>query len=271
MNGPIRIDLDGILRILHTGITRADMFMGIGMNAAEHDPPISHVLVPDTFHHITLVKEDLAPDEAKHVAEEYAKWTRASGLRKLLETFSVYLLEVYWVLDLIAQTEGMTQRPPSARFEKLGISDQIKALNEILPIPEDHRRVLRQLNQARNCYAHRRGVVGGNDIDSETGVFRLEWVALDVVAVFPDGTSIDGKDLKGVFFPKGGKITVRLAVHGRKFAFGEELVLSKQELKEICLSIYLIGGAVWESLRNYCVDKGLLKYPPEPPGITGTL
>lgn len=59
----IHIDLDRLLETLRRGVRRSDVFMGVGLNAAEHNPPVSHLLAPDNVHTIHLVKENLNDDE----------------------------------------------------------------------------------------------------------------------------------------------------------------------------------------------------------------
>ena len=76
----ITFNLDHVLEILRKGIRRADVFMGIGLNAAAHDPPISHLLAPEGLHNIRLVKEELTDPEKAHVAAEFGKWVRTNGL-----------------------------------------------------------------------------------------------------------------------------------------------------------------------------------------------
>ena len=59
----VTFNLDHVIEILRNGVRRADVFMGIGLNAAEADPVVSHVLSPDNLHHIKLVKTDLTEEE----------------------------------------------------------------------------------------------------------------------------------------------------------------------------------------------------------------
>lgn len=100
----VAFNLDHVIEILRNGVRRADVFMGIGLNAAEADPAISHVLSPDNLHHINLVKTDLTAEEKTHVASQFGKWVRANGLRELIETVSLFLDKLY--LPLFAMHRG---------------------------------------------------------------------------------------------------------------------------------------------------------------------
>lgn len=134
----IRFNLDHVLEILRKGIRRADVFMGIGLNAAANDPPISHLLAPEGLHNIRLVKEELTDEEKAHVAAEFGKWVCTNGLRELIETFSIFLHRLYIPLFVIRRGRGLDDEDLSnpARFERMGITDQVDEFAKIVPVNE---------------------------------------------------------------------------------------------------------------------------------------
>lgn len=257
----VSINLDHILEILRSGVRRADVFMGIGLNAASHDPPISHVLAPDGHHHINLVKEQLGPDEQAHVAAEFGKWVRSNGLRELIETFSIYLDRLYvplFILHKGASNEG-AKLPSPQRLEHLGIADKIDVLASLLAVSDADRRVLRTLNQARNCYAHRRGVVGERDLDPDTGTMVLHWNAFQIEVKELDGTVVVEEAIFNRVFPAGGIVQLRVVERLRTFSAGAELVLDKRDLKEICLSTLSIGQRLLRETVEIARKAGVLR------------
>ena len=259
------VDFGNIFDVLNSGVRRADVFMGIGLNSAESDPPISHVLSLKGAG-VQLVKTELTDQERASVAHEYGKWIRANGFRELLETFSIYLLRIYdliWHLHFLYGNGSKTM--PVARFERLGIFDQIDYLRNFIPILDERVDILKTLNQARNCYAHRRGVVGEADIDPATGAFEVKWLRLVYELKEPDGTIIPEPELFGRFLPQGGIIQIRIEIATKSFASGDELVLDKEELKYICLCVHTIGHGIADETLKYALALGAKAVPPPEP------
>ena len=230
----ITFNLDHVLEILRKGIRRADVFMGIGLNAAAHDPPISHLLAPEGLHNIRLVKEELTDPEKAHVAAEFGKWVRTNGLRELIETFSIFLHRLYMPVFVMRRGRGLNSEKilnPS-RFEQLGIADQATEFDKAVPVNERDIRVLSSLNQARNCFAHRQGRVGERDVDAETGLFYVRWTAFQFEIAEPDGTVVSEEAIFGRVFENGGMMQLRVVEREKTFKLNDELVLEKQELKK---------------------------------------
>ncbi|WP_321337163.1 hypothetical protein [Breoghania sp.] len=257
----VTYNLDHVIEILRNGVRRADVFMGIGLNAAEADPAVSHVLSPDNLHHIKLVKTDLSPEEKAHVATEFGKWVRANGLRELIETVSLFLDNLYQ--PLFAMNRGMDkdgrvlQRPD--RLERLGIFDKIDAMSSVLPVSEEDKRMISSMNRMRNCYAHRRGVVGARDLDENADAITVRWNAFEMQLEEPDGNVIPEAELYGKVLEQGGLVQLKVVARTRSFNEGSELVLDKQDLKEICLSALSIGQRMLKTTIEQARDFGFLK------------
>lgn len=117
---------------------------------------------------------------------------RANGLRDLIETFSIFLdrlYEPFFVLNKGFDGNGKRLSPPKV-YERRGITDKLDTLSRILEISETDRKVLVSLNQARNCFAHRRGVVGEPDVDPKVGHMTLVWTAFQFEIEEPDGNVV---------------------------------------------------------------------------------
>ncbi|MDI1343392.1 MAG: hypothetical protein PSV22_04720, partial [Pseudolabrys sp.] len=220
----VHIDFDRVVETLRSGVRRADVFMGVGLNASEQDPSISHVLFrdQDNVPQIRLVKEELNDDEKKHVAKEFGKWVRANGLRELLETFSIFMLELYRIIFLIRLHQKRLDRAFNKcrpeKFERLGIGDQIRRLAEIFSVPDDNIKIVSSLNRARNCYAHRRGLVGEPDSDQGLRTLDIAWSALQVQVKEDDGKVTLGEAVFGKRFEKGGDLQVAVIMRSRVFS-----------------------------------------------------
>lgn len=259
----IHIDFDKVLETLRKGVRRADVFMGIGVNASEHTPPISHLLATDKIQQIHLVKVELTDDEKAHVAHEFGKWSRANGLRELLETFSVFMHELYSIMFLIKfqqrQLDKKFNKCRPEKFERLGIGDQIKRISEVVDVIDDNVKIISSLNKARNCYAHRRGIVSALDSDEGADILLLRWKVPEIQIREPDGNVIPAEELAGRILENGGMVQLVMKARAKEFARGSELVLEKQELKEICLYILSVGQSLFKETVVLAREAGIVK------------
>lgn len=249
-----------VIEPLQNGVRRADVFMGIGLNAAEVEPAISHVLSPDSLHQINLVKAELTAEEKTHVASEFGKWVRANGLRELIETVSLFLDKLYVPLFAIhrgADKNGKKLEHPD-RLERLGIMNKIDAMSSVLPVSDEDKQILSVLNRMRNCYAHRCGVVGQRDLDDKADVMTLRWNAFEMQVEEPDGNIILETELDDRVLEQGGIVQIKVVERTRSIEEGTELVLEKRELKEICLSALTVGERMLRTTVEQAREFGVL-------------
>jgi hypothetical protein len=93
---------------------------------------------------------------------EFQRWAAMVVLRDLIESFSVFLMEVY--------RDNMQAKPTAAysatlaQFERMGIEDQLGILANDFAIDAAWTSRLIAYNKARNCLAHRQGIVGPRDV-----------------------------------------------------------------------------------------------------------
>ena len=251
------------METLRGGIRRSDIFMGIGLNTSEHNPPISHFLGPDDHFQIQLVKKELNDEEKKHVAEEFAKWIRAGGIRELLETFSIFMHQLYTAIFLIKEHQKQLDREFNKcrpqRFEFLGIGVQIERMAEIIKVEDRFLKIVRSLNRVRNCYAHRRGLVSAADFNEGENKLTVTWNAFEIQVRENDGNVVLGKDIFGRTFEKGGEIGLKVVERSKDFPAGTELILEQGELKEICLCLLSIGQRLFSGTVDVAKSAGILR------------
>jgi len=264
----IRIDFDKIREILAKGVRRADLFMGIGLNASTHQPPISHNLIAESGIQIQLTKDVLSENEIMHVNEEFGKWIISNGLRELLETFSIFLNGVYYVIYILSKSTEKEINLIPAKFEKLGISQQLITLSNIIEISDDDIKIVRSLNQLRNCYAHRNGRVGINDLDEKTQNFSIYWSKIEVLFKEADGTFTKIEEKIGKPTKGGGEIHWTINIDSAEFKINEEASITKKQAKEICLSILSIGERVFKNSVFFAQEIGAVEIKNIPPSTT---
>ncbi|RWM26877.1 hypothetical protein [Mesorhizobium sp.] len=251
------VNFDALREIANLGVRRAAVFMGIGINASQADPPISHVL--EGGMQFTVVPENMPVSQKRANAEEFARWVIANGFRELAETFSVFLHQVYsaaLVLDR-EQMPVLEHRRALALFSRKGVSEQLAIASALLDIEAPFSATFESMNQARNCMAHRQGVVGAEDTrDSDS--FTLKWRALAL-------TLEDGQDLSLLLAAdqpvelKGGQaLSLGMVDREKKFAIGEQIFLSRHDLQEFCMAVSVAAEVVATGLAKRAEKKGRL-------------
>jgi hypothetical protein len=87
---------------LNRYIGRADMLLGIGLNAARQDPPISH-LFPEELGVINKQRSGNCEPTKQELAQTFEFWIISNWLRDLLKNFSIFLDHLYNEIYCIAQ------------------------------------------------------------------------------------------------------------------------------------------------------------------------
>ncbi|MER9461968.1 hypothetical protein NKI80_18880 [Mesorhizobium sp. M0387] len=266
----VQLNLDNVREIANLGVRRAAVFMGIGLNASQTDPPISHVLGGGM--QFAVVPDDQPAEQQKAFVEEFGRWVIANGFRELTETFSVFLCEVFGGALLLHQDQiaFSDYQRDLRRFSRLGVSEQLKKAFEKLAIDAPFSVMFETMNDARNCMAHRRGVVSTADTDgAETFVLRWRGLALtlanglDIVPWLISGEGFHTKD--------GGLLSLGMVDREKAFAVGEPITLTRYDLQEFCLAVQVAAAVVADGLQNLAIQKGKLPATPAAPTPSQTV
>ncbi|CAN5139140.1 hypothetical protein BH10PSE9_BH10PSE9_02500 [soil metagenome] len=261
----VRLDFDRLREIARLGVRRATVFMGIGTNAARIEPPIRHAL--DDKAQLTVVPPAVSPEIQKMFVAEFESWVIANGFRDLVETFSVFLTGAYAAYDLFekGKTTRDEHRRVVSRFERLGIEDQMRRLTELLALDGRFLAMFASLNQARNCLAHRQGVVGMADTPASGQPFDLVWRTRTMM--LEDGRDVSALLREGeeVLVEGGQKISFVEVERTKRFRIGEVLRLSRHELSEICFGVTVATEYVTQGLVAFGKSKGLVIEQTPPP------
>ncbi len=85
----LKLNFLEILNIAWTGIRRASIFLGLGLNAA-WDPTYKNYLLPDSTK-IHFVPQQLSNSDIESSKRDFANWLIGNGLREVNEYFDVFL------------------------------------------------------------------------------------------------------------------------------------------------------------------------------------
>lgn len=272
----INIDLDNLANIAHTGVRRAVLFMGLGLNAINqpgfrdyqlHKLPLQigmRSLPVDFF------PSDLPDENIASFKQEFSVWIAGSGLREILEHYALYLDNMHNYGLLIQQATGkLGQRDPEKEqrnFNRNGsIAEKLRLLNLRFSVCPEEAPSITQLYTARNCLTHDLGVVSAKHCDNQ-GIYTMSWTAFDMLAIGEEtGTERPLADLiassKPTTEPTG--IAPRRVKRTREFRPNDKLRLSQQDLWELCYFFNAIAiPSALKSFVTFATTSGILVAPP---------
>ncbi len=241
----VNIDLSKLSDLAHTGVRRAVLFMGLGLNAAHredfHDYELHKIpIAPEqTSLPIEFFPSNLPAERVKAFKEEFAIWITGCGLRELLEHYALFLDQMHKYALLVLQVRGklggINPQKEQKRFNRrLGIPDKLVTLHDRFSITPTDPGSIKQLYAARNCLSHDLGIVTPKRCGSE-GHLSLTWKAFEVLAKGEkSGIERPITALIGRQTEEDTAILGRQVTRERKFASGARLLLSQQDLWEIC-------------------------------------
>lgn len=235
-----QINYDEVLETALLGVRRAYVFMGLGLNAADHPEMNDYSLKNHSG--IVLVQDDLPLDTVDGFKKEFANWIISNGLREMVEAFGLSLDKLHTVLGWAEITKGRVTQEAAKKarntFDSGGVSKKITLLQERYGIDCQIGDLLDSLVRARNCLSHRRGIVAPRDCNEDSRL-TLKWLGFDVVVVDPAGEQkkIPVPVRTPVAFQKGGEVFASRTMHSCHFEVGTEIRLTPNHLGEISMAI----------------------------------
>lgn len=188
---------------------------------------------------------------ALHV--EFQRWAAMSVLRDLVENFSTYLMEVYG-----SAARAHPERTFSltlAQFERKGIEEQLATLSKDFVVDAAWVSRLVGYNKARNCLAHRQGVVGSADT-TDGSYLVVRWLVSRVMlksgpitpaveVAGPMGSLVRAQHVQG----EAARVEIR--DKEKRTAIGSVLTFLPADILEICQTFQLAAAAFSTlSVRN---------------------
>lgn len=252
------INFEALVEVARLGIRRASVFMGLGVNA-EASADVRRVDLSGE----TKLRIVADPDAALLVEykREFKNWVIANALREVHEGFTEYLEQLHQACLTIGfranpftpdQCDGFHKK-----FHRAGFPDKFKTLTERFDVSTVHETSLRSINDVRNCWTHRRGVVSQADLNDGSQL-TLTWRALDIYIGSKDRLPLHTRDI-----PPGGVIVenawveAKLSDRKRSFKVGQTVELSPLELAEICFSANEAATELATGAVNYARRIGI--------------
>ena len=269
MANNIEIDLDEIEKIAVSGVMRTAVFMGLGLNAA-YDKNFRNYELTDITQ-IQIVPPNADEKTITHYKGQFGVWIIMCGLRELTETFAVYLDRIQAACSSIALRRGKYKNDDLKKLRKKflykGIKGKLELLEEKFGIKAKNNDYLISISQVRNCFAHRRGIIGSEDCTTNDELV-IRWKGIDLFIETSMGEIIPlnpplPKD--GTLMKTDGHICLKFVERMETFKEGTVIKLSPRNLAEICNVVLWSTGEIKASAIEYAKSIGIaIKLKSEP-------
>jgi hypothetical protein len=191
--------------------------------------------------HTCFVVAPKLPDAAslEEVKREFRIWIEAAGFRELVYTYAVFLDAIDDVCGYIeAVSDGLDHanriRAHEA-FAKRSLAEKLEMLASRYGLAPLRPGQLESLHYARNCFAHRQGILAPVDLRGSQSL-SVSWHGLDIA--FIESTSGTKHILTPDQMPfqsaSAGDMQGHPVDRRKEFAVGDVLNFTTSELAEIC-------------------------------------
>lgn len=248
--------------VLGLAVQRSIDLVSFGLHAATTATP-EDLTVPETFIQVKA-GEPLTVDEARR---EFRTWILAAGLRDCVEALGGTLEwarkeSAMWtwpgtvsrrddgLLELHAEVPGVRWDKDivegAARFDRLPLPAKVKHLESLGVARPAFTDDILSLNAARNCLAHRGGVVGAEDLRvADDPGMMIAWRRLDVQLVGPRGSR---PAARGSVSEEGDVLQASVQSVARTYILGERLLMSEEDYLQMALTFTLYGQQLEQNI-----------------------
>lgn len=184
--------------------------------------------------------------ETPRLHADFQRWASISTLRDLVENFSIFLALTF--REVVSENSGFAYSCTIEAFERRGIEDQLKTLAFDFGVEDAWVSRLVGFNRARNCLAHRDGIVGLRDLTNGKELC-VRWLTSKtfISSNNPSQTvQVDGPmgHLLAAQHLSGGKIAnFGFFDKERLVALGRPLRFEPRDIMEICQTFQLAAAA----------------------------
>lgn len=237
------IDLKKIAELGHTGIRRAAIFMGLGLNAA-HRPDFREYQLSDIPKYSKTVGYNLiGPVDDARIEDfkaAFADWIVACGLREILEHYGLLLARLHHEAMAVLQTRdflkylGDPVELQRNHFENPGLAAKFQDLRSQFKIETEFESQITQLYKLRNILDHNFQTVTDKPLNADKK-FVVSWEALDVFGVGDEsGTITAFADLVDKALPEPTQMFGKRVRREKTYKRSDRVTLDGKELEEIC-------------------------------------
>lgn len=258
----------------YVGVRRAAAFLGISERMLESEFPMSLTLgrgikrqfLPDP------IPAELVPE----LRENWRTWVTGNALRELDQFLSLYLDDAYDITERAKIIAG--DLPPHHVWNRIDRTTNVaekhrrvlEAANRFADAHVEDQSCLASLSGARNCLAHDLGIITPKR--ATDGELMVRWLALrTVIEQGETVTVLDDADFPFTNDPDGGdaRVLVHIVFAERRFAVGDHIVFTPDDLLGICLFYNIVIDRVAQALTDYATECGVVFTRPDAPDAEG--
>jgi hypothetical protein len=258
----LQVNLDYPLGVLQTKLQGLVDMIAIGVAGCEKIADVKTPL-PGVWIEHNLGRPPFANIENARSA--FTDWILGIGFREGIEAFHLFLDDVYEACYAMNSTKGFSG---DLEAWKASVSEAKSAFNHRkfpqkiselkggfgLSVDAFHEESMLSINKTRNCYVHRGGIVGDDDINKTNGL-RVSWSKIETI-VMKEGTFI--RVITGPSVVQGGEsIGVRTRPETKTFSKGVRVVFTAQEFSEILWFLTTIGTSIRGEVVKYAQKMGI--------------
>ncbi len=254
----MNLNVDAVRETAHLGVRRASSFLALGLKAIEGGPPKSAKL--GQHFQILFMPEPLPPEVAENLANDYRAWLVGAALKEL-DTFLSLALDLAWDIIRIGELHGKpapTEFGPDANFQNKGTAKKLDIISTTINAEAPWAEYFPAFGLARNCLSHGAGIVRERDTTSDSALI-IRWRSPTIIIV--DGDKERLFDMRNPPSTEPteneARVLFRMAEREARYEVGQPLILSADDLTEICLCYQATGDAVSASLVKYLKQLGI--------------
>ena len=197
----------------------------------------------------------------------WKQWILSNGFRDIAEVISGVLEEAFSVLSLYrildkqqsgtaVSSDDYAMRDNSiSSFHRLTLTEKLRVVESDygMVIPPKIKEQIVSINLARNCLAHREGIVAPRDTNADD-TLSVHWEGVDFIVV------TEGKEVPfraPMHVEHGGTLHIRTSDRKRKFAVGEKISFEETEFSEIAWTMANFAQAVAKGLQTQGETRGI--------------
>jgi hypothetical protein len=256
MKRQVHLDYDKIHLTAQKGILRAAVFLGLGVNASEESNLRDYHLSSHTT--FRILPEVVAPEVVDGWKREFRLWIVGCGFRELVDRLCVFLDRIHHATSIVAKDYSAKAQ---SEFEWLGLDKKIAKLSQKYGIGYRFGDQLASFYPVRNCFAHRLGRVGPEDVKGAKSL-DLRFMRFVTVLASARGEEVALPDLMDpsstpFTIPEDGDLALKWTEERLSYPVGEWIRLSPKVLTEILFFSDLSAKAFTKAAVEFAKKNGV--------------
>ena len=257
MTRQVTIDFGKIHTTAIKGLRRSAIFLGLGVNAADREDLKEYHLTNETT--IRILPESVSDQDLGEWKKAFRVWIVGNGFREIIDWLCVFYDRTYLACCIIDRSN---EEQKIEKFNHMGMVKKIATLKKEFGVGSRFDGQLSSFYPIRNCFVHRLGRVGKEDIKNGTPLC-IRFQRFQLVFIAPSGTKIIVPDafdpkFKGFISPEeGGGLGLKWSEKKIEFNQGEWIFLSPKDLTDILLFTRFCINEVTKTALDYARLKGI--------------